>query len=134
MAVAYFTSMSRADSFLGFIFVGDELLLVGVVVFLLFAGRKLPQIGHGIQMGLREFRAALREMDKSARDAGRSAGGIFGKPAHEALTPDNRTAELYDPAALHRARTARPPSLIHRFSRFLLMACKLLWSRLRKSK
>lgn len=77
MAGAYNPNMSRAVSFLGLVLGYDELLLVGVVVFLHFAGRKLPQIGHGLRIGLREFKPALRQMDKSARDVGRSAGGVL---------------------------------------------------------
>lgn len=133
MAVAYNLSMSRVDSFLGFVLGSDELLLVGVVFFLLFAGRKLPQLSRGLRIGLHEFRTALRQMDRGAHDAGRSAGGIFGKQAHEALTPDNRTAELYDPAVFDPARMVRP-SFVHRFCRFVLMVSKLVWSWLSKSR
>jgi len=37
-------------------------------------------------------------VDQAGIDAGRNAGGIYGSTAAEALTPDNQTAELYDPA------------------------------------
>ena len=45
------------------------------------------------------------EVDGAAGDAGKSLGGIYGKPACEALTPDNQTAELYDPAVLRDQQT-----------------------------
>jgi hypothetical protein len=47
------------------------------------------------------------EIDRQAHDAGKSAGGVFGKPAAEALTPDNQTAELYDPAVFRRGGKKR---------------------------
>jgi hypothetical protein len=47
------------------------------------------------------IRTAQSNRESASFDAGESLGGIFGKPAAEALTPDNQTAELYDPAAFH---------------------------------
>lgn len=35
-------------------------------------------------------------LDDEAHDAGRSVGGIHGKPAAEALTPNNQVAEFYE--------------------------------------
>lgn len=76
-----------------------EVVLILSVVLLLLGAKKLPEIMRGMETGLSEFRKAL---DQEARDAGKSAGGIFGKPAAEALTPNNETGELYDPAVFHR--------------------------------
>ena len=45
-----------------------------------------------------------KELDQEAHDAGESIGGIYGKPATQALTPDNRIAELYDPAVFRNPR------------------------------
>ena len=42
-----------------------------------------------------------------ASDAGRSVGGIYGKAAAQALTPDNQVAELYDPAVLGKEQSRR---------------------------
>jgi Sec-independent protein translocase protein TatA len=75
---------------------GGELLLIFGLVLILLGAKRLPGIMKGLGDGLSHFRD---EMDSQAHDAGKSAGGIFGKPAAEALTPDNQTAELYDPAA-----------------------------------
>jgi sec-independent protein translocase protein TatA len=76
-----------------------EVILVLTLVLIMFGAKKLPDIMRGMGAGLSEFRKAL---DQEAQDAGKSAGGIFGKPAAEALTPDNQTGELYDPGVFHR--------------------------------
>lgn len=41
-------------------------------------------------------------LDQEAEEGGKALGGIFGKPAAEALTPKNEVAELYKPEALER--------------------------------
>jgi Sec-independent protein translocase protein TatA len=86
-------------------------LIVGVVVILFGAGKRggLP-----------------RELDEGASDAGRSIGGIYGKPAVEALTPDNQTGELYDPAAFRNETPNEAGTKRGRFRSFL----KFLVSRL----
>ena len=86
---------------------GWEVILILAVLLILLIARRLPEIMRGMGNGMSEFR---RELDSQAHDAGKSAGGIFGKPAAEALTPDNQTAELYDPAVLRpggRKRSVR---------------------------
>jgi sec-independent protein translocase protein TatA len=81
-----------------------EMILVLALVLILIGARKLPEVGRGLGRGISEFRRATKqvadEMDEAASEAGRSTGGIYGKRAAEALTPDNQVAELYDPAAL----------------------------------
>ncbi len=71
-----------------------ELVLILSAVLLFFGSGKLPPA----------MRRALTilgdESDQISFDAGRSVGGIYGKPAAEALTHDNHTAELYKPAAI----------------------------------
>ena len=78
---------------------GGEVILILTLVLILFGAKKLPDIMRGMGTGVSEFRKAL---DQQAQDAGKSAGGVFGKPAAEALTPDNQTAEMYEPAVFHR--------------------------------
>ena len=82
-----------------------EIFLVFAVVLILFGAKRLPDLRRGLGLGISEFGKATRdigrEVDRGAHDAGESLGGIYGKPAAEALTPDNQTAELYDPAAFH---------------------------------
>lgn len=74
---------------------GGEVLLILALLLILLGAKRLPGIMRGLGDGMSEFR---KELDRQAEDAGKSAGGIFGKPAAEALTPDNQTSELYDPA------------------------------------
>ena len=82
---------------------GGEIVLVLAVVLILFGAKRLPDLGRGLGRGIGEFGKATKDfregLDRGAQDAGESLGGIYGKPAAEALTPDNQTAELYDPAA-----------------------------------
>ena len=87
--------MPMLAEFLG----GWEVVLILAVVLILVGAKHLPKIGRGLGEGFFHFRKAC---DQEARDAGKSLGGIYGKPAAEALTPDNQTAELYDPAVFHR--------------------------------
>jgi Sec-independent protein translocase protein TatA len=89
----------------------DIVLIIGVVL-IIFGARK--------QGGL------PTELDEEASDAGRSIGGIYGKPAVEALTPDNQTAELYDPAAFRNETPNEAATKRGRFRSFL----KFLVSRL----
>ena len=84
------------------IFGGWEIVLILAVVLILFGAKRLPELARGLGQGLRQFRREAmklpEELDEGASDAGKSLGGIYGKRAYEALTPDNQTAEIYDPA------------------------------------
>jgi TatA/E family protein of Tat protein translocase len=73
---------------------GGEIILCLALVLILFGAKKLPDLAKGLGDGLLNFR---KSVDDEATEAGRSLGGIYGKPAAEALTPDNHVAELYDP-------------------------------------
>jgi TatA/E family protein of Tat protein translocase len=75
---------------------GGEIILILALVLILFGAKKLPELGQGLRRGFFEFRKAV---DDEASDAGRSLGGIYGKPAAQALTPDNQVAEIYEPGA-----------------------------------
>src|SRR5712691_9707061 len=90
---------------------GREIVLMLALVLILFGARKLPELGRGLRRGIFEFREATRqvtdEIDGAASEAGRSVGGIYGKAAAQALTPDNQVAELYDPAAPQDATQPR---------------------------
>ena len=78
-----------------------EIALIVAVIMILFGAKKLPGIPRGLHEGFSQFRKATKDLDNEAHDAGESLGGIYGKPAAQALTPDNQTAELYDPAAFY---------------------------------
>jgi Sec-independent protein translocase protein TatA len=106
-------------------FGGGELFLILACMLALFVSGHLPPFMG--RLG-REFRGFRDEFDKLGEDAGRSVGGIYGKPAAEALTPDNHTAEFYDPAAFQKNR---PPSrfkstLACRISRWLSFCLRLI--------
>jgi TatA/E family protein of Tat protein translocase len=93
---------------------GWEIALIVAVILILFGARKLPELIRGLGEGFSEFLRhscfVAKELDQAAHDAGESLGGIYGKPAAEALTPDNQTAEFYDPAVPHKPdRTSRGP-------------------------
>jgi len=85
---------------------GGEIILILALVLILLGARWLPELSRGLGRGIFEFRKATREVtdeiDEASSEAGRSVGGIYGKPAAEALTPDNEVAELYEPAALQK--------------------------------
>jgi len=85
-------------------FGGWETVLILAVILILLGTKRLADLARGLGEGGRQFRQAAMEvrdeLDKGASDAGKSLGGIYGKPACQALTPDNQTAELYDPAVL----------------------------------
>lgn len=96
--------MNAAASRLAFLNLDwGEIILILALLLILVGAKRLPDIWSGVRLGGREFwrsiRAARDEIDGTAHDAGKGVGGIYGKPAAEALTPDNKTAELYDPAA-----------------------------------
>src|SRR6266851_5622932 len=96
---------------------GWELVLILAVILILSGAKRLPEIMRGVGDGVSQFR---KELDGEAQDAGKSLGGIYGKPAAEALTPDNQTAELYDPAALRdkdRTGGSRKPTAFLTWSR-----------------
>jgi sec-independent protein translocase protein TatA len=90
---------------------GGEIILILALVLIMLGARRLPGLGRGMGRGISEFRSAARrvtdELDEEASEAGRSVGGVYGKPAAEALTPDNQVAELYDPTVLHKEERPR---------------------------
>jgi Sec-independent protein translocase protein TatA len=72
---------------------GGEIVLILLLLLIMLGAKRLPDLGRWIGEG-------QKALDDEAHGAGKSLGGIYGKPAAEALTPDNKVAELYDPAAL----------------------------------
>jgi len=107
-----------------------EIILILAVVLILFGARRLPWLARDLGEGISAFRKATREvrdeMDDAASDAGRSAGGIYGKPAAEALSPDNQVAELYDPAVLRGANGPRRGWMSRGFLRFCWWISRIL--------
>jgi TatA/E family protein of Tat protein translocase len=104
---------------------GWEIVLILALILILFGSKKLPEIAKGLGQGLFEIR---KRIDDEATEAGRSLGGIYGKAAAEALTPDNQVAELYDPAVLQRDSEPQKPSntLLNLFRKFAMRLRRLL--------
>jgi sec-independent protein translocase protein TatA len=96
-------------------FGGGEIILILALLIILFGAKKLPEIAKGLGKGIFEIRKAL---DDVAIEAGRSLGGIYGKPAGEALTPDNQVAELYEPAVLEN--DSEPRKRPNRFTKMFI--------------
>ena len=89
-----------------------EIVALLCLILILFGVKRFPD-------GLRGLRAGLSDFDDEASHAGKSVGGIYGKPAVEALTPDNQNAELYEPAVFRNK--GEHPKREHRFWRWILM-------------
>jgi len=93
------------------IFSGWEIILILAVVLILSGAKKFPDIARGLGEGFSQFLKDVgdlpNDLDQEAHDAGESLGGISGKPAFQTLTPDNQTAELYDPAVFHNPRATK---------------------------
>ena len=51
--------MIAQNIFLGF-FGGPEVIIIGVVVLLLFGGRKIPELMKGLGSGIKEFKKASK--------------------------------------------------------------------------
>ena len=108
---------------------GWELVLIFAVILVLFGAKNLPGLARGLREGFLHFRNAF---DSEANAAGESLGGIFGKPAAEALTHDNQTAELYDPALFHREeRTRRVTKRFRRWLRMCRTVCRSILKHLK---
>ena len=94
---------------------GAEIILVLALIMILFGAKRLPDLARGLGMGIDEFRKATREVadevDQTGFDAGQSVGGIYGRPAFEALTPDNQVGELYDPAVFEEKKVPDMPAM-----------------------
>lgn len=72
-----------------------EIVGLLAIILTLYHAKHLPPFIRGLGKGMRHF-------DEASKEVGESVAGIYGKEAAEALTPDNQTAELYDPAVFRR--------------------------------
>src|SRR5436305_6809964 len=108
---------------------GGEVLLILALLLILVGAKRLPELWKGLGNGFARFRD---ESDGLAREAGESLGGIYGKPAGEALTPNNETAELYDPAVFHTGNASArgiKRNWIRRLGRFSLSVWRFILAR-----
>lgn len=96
-----------ADSSALFALIGAwDWVVILAVALMVFAAPRLPELTRGLRKGISEF---LKELENVSHGVGRSFGGIYGKSAAQALTPNNQTAELYNPAVFHRKNPAGQP-------------------------
>ena len=47
---------------------GGELLLILLVLLVLFGAKKIPELARGLGKGIREFKAATKEVEKAIED------------------------------------------------------------------
>src|SRR5579871_2267569 len=93
--------MKEAQAILATGFLGGWEIVLLLAIFLLVIIWKHPHLFWEVMTkALSEFGKSTKEvseeLDKAAHDAGRSLGGIHGRAATEALTPDNQVREMYD--------------------------------------
>jgi Sec-independent protein translocase protein TatA len=86
---------------------GRELIMLFLAILILSGAKYIPKFGQGLRDGIFRFRKACEEVDLEAHDAGKSLGGVYGKPAAQALTADNQTAEIYDLSNFKREKRER---------------------------
>ena len=49
------------------LFIGSqEIIIIAVIILLLFGGRKIPELMRGLGSGIKEFKAAANEEEKSS--------------------------------------------------------------------
>src|SRR5258706_1548419 len=98
-------AMISSVSILGLLIVGAGILILALMMFFSLAEQRPPlsQLAARIcEELLKAFIRIIKGFDQGANEAGRSLGGIYGKPAAQALTPDNQVAELYEPAVFQK--------------------------------
>ena len=78
---------------------GGELIII-LGAFLILIANPPPFRGPRIWWFGKGFRKANDKFDDAASGAGQSLGGVYGKPASQAIAPENKVAELYTPAVL----------------------------------
>jgi len=52
---------------------GYEIAIILVIVLLLFGGKKIPELMHGLGKGLKEFKNATSEVDEVKKEIDRTA-------------------------------------------------------------
>ena len=76
-----------------FLFIGTtELLLIGGIALLLFGGKKLPEMMHGLGQGVREFKKGVNETkdDVKDEDSNENAPDDDSQEKQETITHDRK--------------------------------------------
>jgi sec-independent protein translocase protein TatA len=45
-----------------------ELIIIGIIVLLMFGGKKLPELGAGLGKSIKEFKQAFKSEDETPKD------------------------------------------------------------------
>ena len=54
------------------LFIGSqEIIIIGIIILLLFGGRKIPELMRGLGSGIKEFKDASKDASKDAIDTKR---------------------------------------------------------------
>jgi len=61
-----------------------HLILIGLIVVLLFGGRKLPELGKGLGEGLRGFKEGMKGVNDEVKSATNDAHTVTPKPEETA--------------------------------------------------
>ena len=80
--------------------IGFEMVLILAVVLILFGARRWPDFRRGFREGASEF-------GKHFFTIGAETSARFGRPVADALTENNQTVEVQDPAALREVEKAK---------------------------
>ncbi len=73
----------------------QDLLIIGVIVLVLFGGRKIPELAKGLGEGMKEFKKATRDEEQPAAKAPESAP----TPPQETATPESAPTPAQEAAA-----------------------------------
>jgi sec-independent protein translocase protein TatA len=65
---------------LGDLFQPTHLLIIGLILVVLFGGRKLPELGKGLGEGLRGFKEGLKGANDEVKSAASDAHTVTPKP------------------------------------------------------
>jgi len=65
---------------LGDLFQPTHLLIIGLILVVLFGGRKLPELGKGLGEGLRGFKEGLKGANDEVKNATNDAHVVTPKP------------------------------------------------------
>ena len=65
---------------MGELFTAPHLLFIGVLVLVLFGGKKLPELGKGLGEGLRGFKDGMKGVTDEVNKPGETAHTVTPKP------------------------------------------------------
>jgi sec-independent protein translocase protein TatA len=66
-----------------------HLILLLIIVFLLFGGKKLPELARGVGEAMKEFKKASREAEDIGRGGGSASSTVSSTPQQSSTNPKN---------------------------------------------